>query len=142
MLICSFHDPLFFCKRRSRRTTRTQHNQEHSNRDRRSAIDNDEYSDFATQMPNRLSAAGEYPTKSLLSSESHKVSPRHVASFVFAVVISTHGSFFIRPSDSFRQSKGTGDEYDDTDFFLDIFICLFCYLQILELRFYIYWVSL
>ena len=93
-------------------------------------------------MPNRLSAAGEYPMKSLLSSESHKVSPRHVASFVFAVLISIYGSSFLRPSDSFRKSKGTGGEYDDTDFFLDMFVCLFGYLQILELGSYIYWVSL
>ena len=57
--------------------------------------------------------------------------------FVFAGLISIYGSFFLRPSDSFRQSKGTGDEHDDTDFLLDIFICLFVSLQILELGCYL-----
>ena len=83
-------------------------------------------------MPNRLSTAGKYPKKSLLSSESHKVSPRHVASFMFAGLISIYGSSFLSPCCSIRWSEGTGDGYDDTDFFLDICIGLFGYLPNLE----------
>ena len=35
------------------------------------------------------------------------------------------GSYFILPWCFFRQSAGTGDEYDDTDFFPDMYIGLF-----------------
>ena len=48
---------------------------------------------------------------------------------MFAVLISIHGSSFLWPCGLFRQSEGTGDEYDDTDFLLDIYIGLFGFLQ-------------
>ena len=60
------------------------------NRDRRSATDNDDYADRAMLKPNIPSVAGTHPTMSLLSSEFHKVSPRHVVSFMFAVLISIY----------------------------------------------------
>ena len=50
-------------------------------------------------------------------------------SFMFAVLISIHGSSFLWPCGLVRQSEGTGDEYDDTDFFLDIYIGLFGYVS-------------
>ena len=65
---------------------------------------------------------------SLLSSEFYKVSSRHVVFFMFAVVISIRCSSFLWSCGLFRQSEGTGDEYDDTDFFFDIYICLFGFL--------------
>ena len=78
-------------------------------------------------------------TMGLLSSEFHKVSPRHVVSFMFAVLISIHGSSSLWSCGSFRKSEGTIDEYDDTDFFLDIYINLCGFYGTGKLRFYIRW---
>ena len=77
-----------------------------------------------------------------LSSEFDKVSPRHVVSFMFAVLISIHGSSFLWPCGLFRQSEGTGDEYDDTDFLLDIYIGLFGFLPNWEESLCIRWDAL
>ena len=67
----------------------------HNNRDRRSAIDNDDYVDCAMRMPNIQLVAGMHQTMSLLSSEFHKVSHRHVIYFMVAVLISMYGSSFL-----------------------------------------------
>ena len=92
--------------------------------------------------PNIPSVAGTHLTMIPLSSESHKVSPRHVVSDMFAALISIHGNPFLWPCGLFRQSEGTGDEYDDTDFLLDIYIGLFGFLQNWEASRYIRWDAL
>ena len=113
-------------RNRSMKTAETRETIKYYNRDRRSATDNDDYSDRAMLKPNIPAVGVTHPTMSLLRSEFHKVSPRHVVSFKLAALISIRGSSFLWTCGLFRQSEGTGDEYDDTDFFLDIYICLFC----------------
>ena len=47
---------------------------------------------------------------------------------MFAALISIHCSSFLWSCGLFRQSEGTGDEYDDTDFIPDIYIGFFYFL--------------
>ena len=85
----------FGLRSRSKKTEEIRETIKCYNRDRRSATDNDDYADRAMLKPNVPSVAGTHPTMSLLSSEFHKVSPRHVISCMFAALVSPCGSSFV-----------------------------------------------